>query len=111
MKPIIEMSDELRRSLSDYGPQIYDAYSEEPIEWGYRILQHLGQDKFNELRDFGDTHYAGESWFLVTKWLTPDEARQKYGEVTHTEFGPRGGFRSVTYGTTTFVSKRLDPRK
>jgi hypothetical protein len=94
-----------------YGPQIIDSFSGEPIGWGHKLLAHLG-DRFEELSDYGDPEYTRQTdqWLLITRWLTPSEARAKYGEVTNLEVGPRGGFKSVTFGSTRFLTKRLDPR-
>jgi hypothetical protein len=61
--------------------------------------------------DKAGTFAAGAGELFGYQRLDRNEARQKYGDVTHTELGPRGGFKSVTYGTTIFGSRRLDPRK
>jgi hypothetical protein len=46
----------------------------------------------------------------VTERLTPAEAIRKYGPITELELGPQGGFKTVTYGTTKFMSRFVDPR-
>jgi|TARA_B100001971_G_C18177965_1_gene531019 hypothetical protein len=48
---------------------------------------------------------------LVTDWLTPDEAIEKYGAITNLTVGPYDGFLQVTYGKTQFIDKIMDPRK
>ena len=112
-KDISEMPDDLRKLFGLYGPQLCDAYSGQPISWGYRVLAHLGTKQWAEASQFGVLECApgNFSWFLITKRLTSDEARTQYGEVTNLELGPRGGFKSVTYGSKRFRSKSLDPRK
>jgi hypothetical protein len=49
------------------------------------------------------------NWVLVERWLTPEEAAKQYGKVTAMDLGPRGGFRSVTYGATTLYHRALRP--
>jgi hypothetical protein len=98
--------------LSSYGPVLIDMDCGEPIAWGFKIHKYLGPERFESLRKFGHLQciVMGE-WALVTKWLTPDEARAKYGEVTRIETGPQGGFRSVTYGMRTFMNRRMRPSR
>src|SRR3990167_965684 len=98
--------------LSEYGPQIYDGYCGEPIGWGFKILNHLGEERFNGLYKFGDLECVnGEHlqsiWSLIVKHLTREEAAEKYGAITNEEFGPRGGFRSVTFGDKKFISRGM----
>lgn len=98
--------------LSDYGPQIQDPVASRTIGWGFAILEHLGPERFAALKAHGDTvclHEANGRWVLVTRWLTPAEAVEAYGPVSATELGPRGGWRSTTYGTTRFVHPKLKP--
>ena len=93
--------------LGDYGPQLYDSYCGEPVSWGFPIQVRMGEEKFTELRSQAQLDCCYPNWFVITKELSRKEAIRKYGAVTKEEFGPRGGFRSVTLGTTTFISKSL----
>lgn len=95
--------------LTSFKDCIFDAHSGEPIGWGFEIRKHVGEPRFNALRQFGELSYAGGKWFLITHWLTRQEAEQKYGPVTNEVFGPKGGFKTVTFGSTTFMSKHLRP--
>jgi hypothetical protein len=113
MKDISEMPADLRRYFGGYGPQFHDGYCGEPIAWGYMVIARMGEERWTNASEYGQLeciHGTGD-WCLVTKVLTPDGARTQYGEVTGLELGPRGGFRSVTYGSKKFGSKRLDPTK
>jgi hypothetical protein len=112
-KNISEMPANLRSSFGDYGPQLYDGYCGEPVAWGHKLLARLDEDRWRQASAYGELECAHETgdWFLITKVLAPNEARTQYGEVADLELGPRGGFKSVTYGTKKFGSKRLDPRK
>jgi hypothetical protein len=101
--------------LSDYGPQITDGNCGKTIGWGFGIVRYLGQDKFSGLGRFGSMEclqgeHLESHWFVITDWLTPEEAIQEYGPVRQLVLGPQKGFRSVTYGEKTFINKRLDPR-
>lgn len=113
MKDISEMPADLRSFFGAYRPQFYDGNCGEPIGWGHAVLARMGNERWRQASEFGDLQcaYPNGDWFLITKWLTPSEARTQFGEVTDLELGPRGGFRSVTYGSKRFGSKRLDPRK
>lgn len=109
---VSDMPSELRSAFGNYGPCIVDGYCGEPIGWGFKLMRRLGPDRWSQAQNYGELVFGGEgSWLLVTKWLTPTEAIQKYGDVTDVERGPRGGFRSVAYGDKRFLSKRLDPGK
>jgi hypothetical protein len=101
--------------LSDYGPQVTDGYCGKTIGWGFGIIRYLPQNSFSELGKFGSLECIQGSnleshWFVITDWLTPEEAIGEYGPVRELVLGPQKGFRSVTYGEKKFVNKRLDPR-
>lgn len=95
--------------LSEYGLQLYDGYCGEPIMWGFKILYHLGEEKFRELGKFGDLECSYPNWFLITKKLTREEAIKKYGTITDEEYGPRGGWKTSTFGEKRFCSQVLRP--
>lgn len=99
--------------LSDFGIVIYDGWCGEPIAWGFKIIRHLGEERFQNLWKYGRLECVGGSgqWVVVTKTLTREEAVKKYGEITNEEFGPRGGWKSVTFGDKKFISDILRPEK
>jgi hypothetical protein len=107
-----EIPKKYKDALGKYGPQLYDPYCAEIVGWGYKIVKYMGKENFEQLRhgSYGSVCYRNGIWFLITKWLTVKEAIEKYGIIKHIETGPKGGFHSVTFGKTTFVSKKLDPR-
>lgn len=94
-------------NLSEYDIVLYDSYSGKPVAWGFRIF---GNVDFKELRKHGTIESTYPKWVLITKYLTRKEAIQIYGEITAEEFGPRGGWKSVTFGITKFGSKILKPQ-
>lgn len=97
--------------LSEYTTVAYDSYCGEPITEGFFIVRHMPEEKFNQLYNLGDVEYITNQWALITKKLTPQEAVKKYGDVKAIGVGPRGGFKTVTYGEETFIVRQLDPRK
>jgi hypothetical protein len=101
--------------LGRFGPVIYDAGCGKPIAWGFPIVRRVNDpEKWGAIARHGTLECIGAlrpEWVLVTRYLSPAEAAVEYGEVTALDLGPRGGFRSVTYGATRFYSKLMDPRK
>jgi hypothetical protein len=93
--------------LGEYGPQLYDGWCGEPISWGFQIINHLGDERFSNLHKYGALECCYPNWYLITKKLNREEAIEKYGKVTNEEFGPRGGWKSVTFGDKKFCSKDL----
>ncbi len=110
---VSDMPPNLRSAFGNYAPCIFDAACGEPVGWGFDLLRKLSPEHRSEAQRYGEIVFGGAlgSWLLVTKWLTSAEAIEKYGDVTDIARGPRGGFRSVTYGDKRFLSRRLDPGK
>ena len=93
--------------LAPYAPCLFDSACGEPVAWGFKILRRLGDDRFNALAQFGKLECSYPHWFLIVKELTREEAVAKYGAISAEEFGPRGGWKSITFGDKKFLSKRL----
>ncbi len=96
--------------LGEYGPVGYDNSCGEPTSWGFPLRRHLGEERFNALRGFGSLECIGfpnGRWSLVVKTLTRAEAIEKYGPVTDEDRGPRGGFRSITFGDKKFLTRHV----
>lgn len=96
--------------LGSFGPVFYDAACGEPVAWGHVIVSRLGEDLWNEIGHYGSLEYGspgrlGGEWVLVTRILTREAAIEKYGPIANEELGPRGGFRSVTFGDKQFISR------
>ena len=97
--------DGYESDLGSYTELFVDSSCGETISWGFKILRHLGS-RFDELRKHGKVECLSPgNWALVVKRLTHDEAVEKYGEVTDRPTGPRGGWRSITYGEHKFLSR------
>lgn len=97
--------------LSGFKPCIFDSWCGEPVAWGFEIYGSPDAQKFAELRAYGEIESIrgryDMTWYLITKSLTRQEAIEKYGPITNEEFGPRGGWKSVTFGDKKFISPRL----
>jgi hypothetical protein len=95
--------------LGDYRVLLVDSSSGEPVAWGFPLLKSLGEERFSALGQLGELacldHVNGGKYGFVVRRLNHAEAIRKYGEVTGRETGPRGGWRSITYGKTQFLSK------
>lgn len=87
-----------RQNIAVSSEVLYDGYCGEPIAWarvgepviGYQWTEH-GQ-------------------VAITTRLSPAEAVRKYGPITEVVLGRNGGYQSVTYGSTKFVCRFVDPR-
>ena len=100
------------KELSVYEAVLFDGWCGEPVAWGFKIRCYLGNDRFDELRNYGNLEYCDINvWALVIKTLTRKKAIEKYGSITDETFGPRGGWKSTTFGENKFVSKFLKPEK
>ena len=108
--------------LSQNESSFRDGKCGEPVMWGYKITRKMPEDLFEKLRY--DTpgvflkceqgrypYYSNTTWYAITRTLTRSKAIKKYGAVTNEEFGPRGGWRSVTFGDKTFESDCLKESK
>jgi hypothetical protein len=99
---------ELTNFLSDKVYEMFDSYSGKPVAW-YRVVKDMPTHLFNQNRH--RIEYIGDRWGYIEKSITREECIEKYGEITHEEYGPRGGWKSVTFGVTTFRSNRLRPKE
>lgn len=98
--------------LGQFGPQVIDKNAGVAVGYGYPIVQQLGPELWAELGQYGkqlliNPQGPNKYYALITNVLTKKEAIRTYGPMTDVQYGPRGGFRSVTYGTTTFVDKLM----
>jgi hypothetical protein len=101
------MPSAFTKYLAGFRACLFDGECGEPIAWGFPITDRMSEDEFRELGAFGYLECVYPSWFLITRRLTREEAIVQYGQVTDEEFGPRGGWKSVTFGTKTFCSRTM----
>lgn len=109
-----KLDDKYAGYFGPFRAVVFDGYCGEPIGWGYAPNTRLGDALFKEV----ETSLKGARWHcldlghwvVATRHLTPKMAVEKYGPITKMYVGPRGGYKSVTYGDKIFCSKQLDPR-
>jgi len=114
MKMQPKLPDWLKEFMGPFGPAMVDECSGVTISYGFPVTRYMGEDVFTTAKHaYKAMRYdrAADQWYFVTSELTPADAIRQYGEVTDLEIGPRKGFKSVTYGTTKFTSRELDPRQ
>lgn len=101
----------IKEAFSKKQSIIYDSYCGEPIIWGRYIAEGIHGDILDEIKMGFNVQYisSAKRWFLIEKTLTRGEAIKKYGEITDEEYGPKGGWKSVTFGKKRFGSKLLKP--
>ncbi|WP_141731179.1 hypothetical protein [Oligoflexus tunisiensis] len=97
------------KHFTGYGIVVTDRSAGEPVAWGYNIRPGviIGETMWAEIAAKYGTWVCLDpitrQWALVTKFLTLEEARIKYGDGVEIELGPRGGFRGMTVGKTRFA--------
>jgi hypothetical protein len=112
------LPEKFQEFLGNYGPKITDPTAGVEIGWGYDIMATLGEDLWNELSQYGRLEYVRTGpgrndgiWYFIDRWLTRREAIDQYGPVKAEVYGPRGGWKSVTFGATTFTSPLMKSTK
>ena len=92
---------EYQDAIGQFGVVLVDG--DTPVAWGWRIVRPVGESRFEALRaSHAVACIAMGEWCIIATTLTAEEAEKRYGAVTNIERGPRGGYRSITYGKTTF---------
>lgn len=81
------------------------------ISWGYRIVEQVGEELWEELGKHGALTYfmprgVPPYWALITKSLSREDLIEQYGPITEEKFGPRGGWKSVTFGHQKTLSNK-----
>lgn len=102
----IQIPEKFQPYVGEYGVVATDG--KEPVGWGYPIIgEKMGEEMWMEFGQLGklDFDYFTKKWTLVTQTLSDAEAISKYGPITNVEYGPRGGYKSITFGSTRFKSK------
>lgn len=82
----------------------------EPIIWYRKLVGRVPEDVFNMNRH--RLEYLNlEFWGYIERVITRKECIEKYGEITNEEYGPRGGWKSVTFGNKKFMTDKLHPSR
>lgn len=93
--------------LSTKSYDLIDSWSGKPVG-SYRILKGMPSELFNENRHKMICIGVGV-WGYLDKIITREECIELYGPITEEVYGPRGGWKSVTFGSTKFISEHLRP--
>lgn len=104
---VVEKPIGYENELSSYQAILFDSWCGEAVAWRFKIIKYLGEERFNDLHQYGELVYTDLDWAIVMKSLTRLDAKEKYGEITEEIFGPKGGWKSVTFGDKKFCSKHL----
>lgn len=99
--------------LGQYETLYQDSTCGEPIMWGWKIVRPLSEERFTELKSCGMEVLclAKGNWVVAARRLRHADAIAAYGPVTDEEFGPRGAWKSTTYGRHKFGSRYMAPGK
>ena len=83
----------------------------EPFLWYRTLKTRMPEELFTQYKPKLEFcgGYDGQ-WIYVEKVLTREDCIEKYGEITDEEFGPRGGWKSVTFGKKKFITTKLKPQ-
>jgi hypothetical protein len=106
----------LRKYLGPYSACVFDTLSGECVAWGHTVNRSASKEILDQLKEHGEMAYLLNNqlekvWCLITRSLTIEEAINRYGKIKKIQVGSRGGYKTITFGNTTFKSRRLDPRK
>lgn len=98
--------------LSQYGPHVIDKTAQVAVGYGYAIVgEKMGDELWQELSKYGKQVFVNPGpqgyWALITSQLTKEEAIATFGPITNIEYGPRGGWKSTTYGNVKFTDKLM----
>jgi hypothetical protein len=93
--------------LSKEQYDLVDSWSGKPVA-KVRYVIEMPSELFNEHRHKMVCVTVG-MWAYVDSIVTREECVELYGPITEEVYGPRGGWKSVTFGTTKFKSEYLRP--
>jgi hypothetical protein len=94
--------------LSEKTFELHDGWCGETIAW-YRTIKNMPSELFDKNRD--KIEYVNGMWVYLVRTITRKECIKLYGNITDEEYGPRGGWKSVTFGDKKFISEVLRPRR
>ena len=63
----------------------------------------IPEELFIQNRDKMYFYRAYDMWIYIDRKVTREECIKLYGPITEEVYGPRGGWKSVTFGTTKFI--------
>jgi len=93
--------------LSKEQYDLVDSWCGKPVAT-VRYVINMPSELFNQNRSKMVCVTVG-MWAYVDKLVTREECIELYGPITEEVYGPRGGWKSVTFGSTKFISEHLRP--
>lgn len=93
--------------LSKEQYDLVDSWSGKPVA-KVRYVIEMPSELFNEHRHKMVCVTVG-MWAYVDSIVTREECMELYGPITEEVYGARGGWKSVTFGNTKFISTHLRP--
>lgn len=103
--------EKFKKYLGPYSPMIIE--NDEAVAWGHIVIARINSPAlWDELKTLGhlvvvENSVVANTWAIITRYMTYPEAVALFGPHTEEERGPRGGFRSITFGDKRFYSKTL----
>jgi len=97
--------------LSEKTFELKDAYCGKPVAYFKIPTSKIPDELINKNFDRMYFSQANQAWLYIDRKVTREECIKLYGEITDEEFGPRGGWKTVTFGTTKFKHEFLKPVK
>lgn len=95
--------------LSERTYELCDGFSGKPIAYYKRHYRMIPEELFNQNRDKMYFYRAYDTWIYIDRKVTREECIELYGPITEEVYGPRGGWKSVTFGSTKFIHDYLRP--
>jgi hypothetical protein len=106
--------EKFHQFLSNRPTYICDRTAKKVIAVGFEIVAKMGDDLFQELGQLGQTYYdvpsertVAPKWYFLTYTASREALANEFGPITQEAFGPRGGWKSVSFGGIEFTSKLL----
>ena len=95
--------------LSEQTYELNDAICGKPVAYVRTQTSRIPEELFTE--NFEKMVYTNSNnmWVYIERKVTREECIKLYGEITDEEYGPRGGWKSVTFGKTKFKHGYLRP--
>ena len=100
---------QIENYLSGEVYEMKDPHSGKPIAYFKTQVERMPEEVFNKNRHNMVYSNTNNTWLYLVKKVTREECIELYGPITNEEYGIRGGWKSVTFGKTKFVSDYLRP--
>lgn len=93
--------------FSDKISELLDLECKKPFAFGYKMKDKCSLEIFEKIKKENDTEFYDGAIYIIHKRLSRIEAIELYGDITNEEIGPKGGWKSITFGNTKFTHKQF----